>query len=98
MAQALDPAVTLASSDAVAKVRELKRENGKGIWLCGGGGLAAALVTEIDKLVVEIHPVVAGAGIRLFTGDFQPSRWELTDSHVFASGVAAMTSAPRRTS
>ena len=32
-----DPDVELVSGDAVARVRKLKGEDGKGIWLCGGG-------------------------------------------------------------
>ncbi|WP_020669497.1 dihydrofolate reductase family protein [Amycolatopsis nigrescens] len=86
-----DAGIELVTGDPVAKVRELKRSAGGGIWLCGGGGLAGALREEIDELVVKIHPVVAGAGIPMFGGGFRPERYTVTDSRVFDSGVAVLT-------
>lgn len=86
-----DPTVELVDTDPVAKVRELKREDGMGIWLCGGGTLAAALRPEIDELIIKLHPVVAGAGIPLFGGEFSPERYELADTQVFGSGVVHLT-------
>ncbi|GAB2757502.1 dihydrofolate reductase family protein [Amycolatopsis magusensis] len=83
--------VELISGDALARVRELKAEDGLGIWLCGGGGLAEELLPEIDQIVVKIHPVIARAGVPLFTGEFAPARFHLADSRVFGSGVALMT-------
>lgn len=62
------------TDDAVGEVRRLKRQQGAGIWLCGGGSLAAALVEEIDRLVLKVNPVVLGAGIPAFGGDYEPGR------------------------
>ncbi|QFU92889.1 dihydrofolate reductase family protein [Amycolatopsis sp. YIM 10] len=91
MTEAPHPDVELIGENALERVRELKAEDGLGIWLCGGGGLAEELLPEIDRLVVKIHPVIARAGIPLFTGEFAPARFYLTDSRVFDSGVALMT-------
>lgn len=85
------PGVELVAGDAVAKVRELKQEEGKGIWLCGGAKLAATLRDEIDELIVKLHPVVMGDGIPLFAGEFRPERFELANSRVFDSGVVHLT-------
>lgn len=85
-----DPTVEFAT-DPVATVRELKRQPGAGIWLCGGSQLATALRAEIDELVIKLHPVVAGAGIRLFDGDFDPKRYDLTETRPFSSGVVHLT-------
>lgn len=66
--------VEFTDRDPVEVVRELKQESGlrqeaeKGIWLCGGGSLASALIGEIDRLVLKISPVLLGDGIRLFGG------------------------------
>ncbi|MCG6499336.1 dihydrofolate reductase family protein [Kitasatospora sp. A2-31] len=38
-----DAAAEVVSTDPLAKVRELKAHDGKGIWLVGGGELAGAL-------------------------------------------------------
>lgn len=61
-----DPAVELVRHDPVERVRALKREAGGGIWLVGGGTLAAALVSEIDELIVKLSPITTGAGISLW--------------------------------
>jgi dihydrofolate reductase len=58
--------VEFTDRDPVEVVRELKAEDGAGIWLCGGGALAAALADEIDRLALKLNPVLFGAGVRLF--------------------------------
>ncbi|MFJ8584683.1 dihydrofolate reductase family protein [Streptomyces sp. NPDC093595] len=85
-----DPAVTVVPGDPVALVRGLKREEGTGldVWLCGGGRLAGALLSEIDELVVKSYPVVAGAGIPAFDGAFDPTAFEVAERTAFPSGVA----------
>ncbi|MCS7483905.1 dihydrofolate reductase family protein [Umezawaea endophytica] len=83
--------VEVVSGDVLGKVRELKAEDGLGIWLCGGGKLAAALLPEIDELVLKVNPVVLGRGIPLFDGGFPAARFTLEGTRVFESGVAVMT-------
>ncbi|TWD73355.1 dihydrofolate reductase [Kribbella amoyensis] len=91
-AQSPDPAVEFVADDPVEVVRELKRQPGLGIWLCGGGRLAETLWPEIDRLVVKVNPVVIGAGVKLFDGGaFDVRRLELTDHQVYGSGVAVLT-------
>lgn len=83
--------VEVVASDPVAFVRELKTEAGLGIWLCGGGRLAAALVSEIDAIVVKRYPVVFGGGIPMFAGSYAPTRFTLTENRTFDSGAAVQT-------
>ena len=61
-----DPAIELVNTDPVARVRELKAEDGLDIWLCGGGTLAGTLREEIDELHLKVYPVVLGKGVPLF--------------------------------
>lgn len=83
----------------MAKVRELKREDGgdsgdrKDIWLIGGGELAGALYGEIDELIVKLSPLTVGNGIPLFSprAAFDPRRWDLTGHTVLGSGAAFLT-------
>lgn len=84
-----DPAVELVSTDPVARIRALKREEGAGVWLVGGGSLAASLVDEIDQLVLKIAPMTLGAGIPLWGRDAaaRPRTWVPTDRTVLESGV-----------
>ncbi len=80
--------VEFTDRDPVEMVRELKREPGKGIWLCGGGSLAAALVDEIDRLALKVNPVLFGDGIRWFGDrDYAPQRTAPTSVTAFGSGV-----------
>jgi dihydrofolate reductase len=88
-----DPAVELVTSDPVVKVRQLKQEDGKDLWLIGGGELAGALYTEIDQLIVKLGPLTIGTGIPLFgrTAAFEPRIWNLKDHIVLESGAAFLT-------
>ncbi|OKH98894.1 deaminase [Streptomyces sp. CB02923] len=82
-----DPAVTVVGEDPLALVRDLKREEGRDIWLCGGGRLAGALLPEIDELIIKSYPVVAGAGIPVFDGEFDPTLFKVADRTSFANDV-----------
>ncbi|MEV0678418.1 dihydrofolate reductase family protein [Actinosynnema sp. NPDC050436] len=83
--------VEVVSGDVLAKVRELKAEDGLGIYLCGGGKLAAALLPEIDRLVLKVHPIVLGHGIPLFDGDIPAARFTPTATRAFTTGVVFTT-------
>lgn len=87
------PDVTVTSEPPVQLVRKLKAEaSTRDIWLCGGGRLAAALVGEIDRLVLKVNPVTLGRGIRLFeTERYEPQPWRLEHSRPFESGVVMQT-------
>ncbi len=98
-----DPGVELVGTDAVERVRALKAEEGRDIWLCGGGTLAGALRDEIDEIHLKINPVVLGDGIPLFgrTGGAvddgpQIDRYRLRESRTFDSGVALLVYERRR--
>lgn len=88
-----DPNVEVVATDPVAKVRELKQENGKDIWLFGGSEFAGALYPEIDQLIIKLGPLTIGTGIPLFSRDtaFDPRHWQLTNHTVVASGAAFLT-------
>ncbi|MQY18458.1 dihydrofolate reductase family protein [Nocardia macrotermitis] len=86
-----DPDVELIAADPLARVRALKREPGLGIWLCGGGELAQALLPEIDQVFLKLHPIVLGSGRPLFGPAArlpEPNRFRVLTSRVFEDGVA----------
>ncbi|MEV3988436.1 dihydrofolate reductase family protein [Streptomyces sp. NPDC049837] len=85
-----DPAVTV-TDDPVSLVRELKKQDGMDIWLCGGGKLAAALRDEIDELIIKRHPIVLGSGIPLFDGPFTPTNFVPGTTRTFGSGLTITT-------
>ncbi|MEU0491157.1 dihydrofolate reductase family protein [Nocardiopsis sp. NPDC006139] len=93
LGQSPDPAVEVVATDPVARVRELKAEPGRDVWLIGGGELAGVLYPEIDRLVVKLGPLTTGAGIPLFGrgAAFDPRVWNLVDHTVLDSGALFLT-------
>lgn len=86
-----DPNVEIVANDPVGLVRRLKQDSGpevdKDIWLCGGGALAGALSEEIDELIIKSYPVIAGAGISAFTGNFRPIAFRPAQRREFGNGA-----------
>ncbi|MER5420496.1 dihydrofolate reductase family protein [Streptosporangium roseum] len=83
-----DPTVRVETGDPVELVRRLKAEDtGMDIYLCGGGKLAASLLPEIDEIILKSYPVVAGAGIPMFSGEFSPTLFTPTRRESFDNGA-----------
>jgi dihydrofolate reductase len=89
MKESPDPVVTLVSGNLVEVVRDLRSQDGKAIWLCGGADLAAQLFGAglVDELVLEVNPFLMGEGIPLFAGVVQQSPLELFESKNYDNGV-----------
>ena len=85
--EAAAPDVHYVRGDALEVVRELKQRPGLGIWLCGGGKLAAALLPEIEEVELKQHPVLFHRGIPLFDGVGDDVRLARTSIHAYESGV-----------
>lgn len=49
-------------------VQDLKRRQGKNIWICGGANIIHQLINEdlIDEYYISVIPTLLGSGIRLF--------------------------------
>lgn len=78
----------VTADDPVRVVRDLKRQSGGAIWLCGGGALAATLADEIDRLVLKRNPLLFGSGIPLFGArPYRPERFDEIGTTAFGSGV-----------
>ena len=89
--------VEFTDRDPVEAVRELKQASGKGIWLCGGGKLAAALAEEIDHFAFKINPVLFGDGVRLFgERNYAPESVQRSSTTSFESGVVLAEYSRRR--
>lgn len=60
-----DPSVHLVADDVAEFTRKLKRAEGKKIFVIGGGELAQPLLAAglIDKLYLNIHPILLGSGV-----------------------------------
>lgn len=76
------------ASDAVSLVKRLKSEDGKDITVMGGGELGKSLFEAglIDEFGVNIHPVLLGSGIPLFTEMDQRVDLELLECRQLKNG------------
>ncbi|MBS4203469.1 dihydrofolate reductase family protein [Lederbergia citrea] len=66
--------VKFVNEDIVTFTNNLKKEEGKNIWIVGGGDLLHTFLKEklVDELVLTIAPSIIGDGIPLFkVGDYQ---------------------------
>ena len=76
------------SENAGEFVSELKKQPGKDIWLMGGGELAGSLISEnvVDVISLNIHPVLLGRGIPLFSNLSSQVNLELLASKSHKNG------------
>jgi dihydrofolate reductase len=83
-----DPNVELVKSDAVDFVRTLKQAPGKDICLMGGGELAQSLFAAglVDRIGLNIHPILLGAGIPTFRDPGHRVKLALTECRQLDGG------------
>ena len=65
-------------------VAQLRQQQGKDLTVMGGGELIQTLMPHglIDEYLLLIHPLVLGAGRRLFADGGPPASLRLVDSEV----------------
>lgn len=87
------PHIEYVRGEARDFVNELKRKEGKNIWLVGGGQLNAALLKLglIDELILTQIPVILGDGIELFDGDCGERKLKLSESKSYENGIVQHT-------
>jgi dihydrofolate reductase len=93
MQQSPDPAVRVVSTGAADFVRALKQETGRDIYLCGGGNLAAQLLSDglIDELKIKLVPIALGSGVPMLGAIAKPLDLRLTASKIYGNGVLLLT-------
>ncbi len=81
--------VVFTDNDPEDVVSALKKEEGKNIWLVGGGEIAGKLldVGLIDELLLSYHPVVLGKGIPLFSSAGTLQLFETTNVSQYPTGL-----------
>lgn len=87
------PGVTIVSELTRLWMQSLKCEEGKDIWLMGGGEVFRHLLNlgEIDSISVMIVPVLLGSGIPLLPGPYAPTSLKLTAHRLYKSGLVSAT-------
>jgi dihydrofolate reductase len=70
----------------------LREEEGKDIWMMGGGGIIASFLDagEIDEFIIHVIPTFIGEGIPLIEPRHRNVELELLDSHAYEDGVVKL--------
>jgi dihydrofolate reductase len=91
--ESADDSFELVSEDAGRFVRSLKEQEGKDIWLMGGGELARSLFAEgvVDEIALCVHPVLLGSGIQLFPEIGRQIDLELLDCKTHKNGCVQVS-------
>jgi dihydrofolate reductase len=79
------------------QIADLRAEPGQDILVYGSGTVVRALTNLglVDEYHLLVHPVVLGAGQRLFDTVDTPIQWELISAGTFATGVSQLKYRPR---
>jgi dihydrofolate reductase len=83
----------LLQGDAADAVAALKRQQDKDMVVLGSGELTRSLMEHdlVDRYVLLIHPLVLGAGRRLFQDGGPPTALRLLDARTTGTGVVIAT-------
>jgi dihydrofolate reductase len=92
------PNSTLLDADVADAVAQLRQQLGKDLNVMGSGELVQTLMRHnlIDEYLLLIHPLVLGAGRRLFGDGGPPASLRLVDSTVSTTGVVIATYQPEQ--
>lgn len=87
------PDVTFIREDPIKFLEELKSQDGKDIWLIGGGQTNTLVLNAglIDELQVFVMPIILPEGVDLFGSIPAETSLRLLGSHSFSSGAVLLT-------
>ncbi|HEY3425267.1 MAG TPA: dihydrofolate reductase family protein [Negativicutes bacterium] len=80
------------SEDITGFIKNLKKQQGKDIWLVGGGKLIDQFIKQdlIDKYIIAIIPTILGDGILLFIGEDPEIKLKLIETKTVDGMVELM--------
>ncbi len=86
------PGVTIVSELTSSWIKSLKRQQGKDIWLMGGGEVfrRALDLGEVDTISVTVIPVVLGDGTPLLPPPYKATKLKLRTHSVYKSGTLSL--------
>jgi dihydrofolate reductase len=93
-----DDRATFISTDVFNAVTEIKKQDGKDIWLYGGAGLIKTFIREglVDIYRISVHPVALGNGKPLFEDLKERIVLRLIKTTAFKSGVVQLIYEPQK--
>lgn len=87
----------LISDKLIEKIKSLKQEDGKDIWLVGGGVLVSELLNHnlIDEMIIYTMPIIIGEGLPLFPNNPKETIFNLIRSNTLDTGVVELVYQPK---
>ncbi|MBB4037297.1 dihydrofolate reductase [Dysgonomonas hofstadii] len=81
--------IKFITENITERITALRNEQGKDIWLFGGGELISMLLSAnlIDEMQISYIPTILGEGILLFPEQPKGSKWKVIDTKVYDSGI-----------
>jgi dihydrofolate reductase len=88
----VDPGFQLVKGDVKEAVQNIKKWEGKDIWLFGGASLTTSLMNWglVDQLSLAVHPISLGQGKPLFEDIKRRQYWRLLDVQRFSSDLVIL--------
>jgi dihydrofolate reductase len=83
----------IAERGPVEEVRQLRGTDGGDILVVNSVSIIRQLLAgeQVDRLLIDLVPEVAGGGATLFEDGLPPSSWSLTDAVTAADGALLLT-------
>lgn len=84
--------VQFLSDNIIKMVIALKDQQGKDIWLVGGGEIISMLLDNnlVDEMIITYIPKILGDGIPLFPKMKIESNWRLVNTQSYENGVLSV--------
>jgi dihydrofolate reductase len=87
------PGVQVVAESVDKRVKALRGEEGKDIWVFGGGELFRGLLEArlVDTVEVGVIPVLLGGGIPLLPAPAKRTKLKLAGHEIYKAGVVSLT-------
>lgn len=84
--------IQFLSENIIETISNLKEQQGKDIWLVGGGEIISILLDNnlVDEMIITHIPKILGDGIPLFPKMRVESNWKLLNSQSYNNGVLSV--------
>ncbi len=82
----------IISNNIEEEVNQIKKAEGKDIWLFGGASLATDMINAklVDELMISVHPLILGRGKSLFIDIQNRTKLKLIDNKTFSTGLVQL--------
>jgi dihydrofolate reductase len=86
------PGVTVVAENGIEVVRRLRSQEGRDIWLFGGGGLFGSLAAArlVDRLELGVMPVLLGEGVPVMSGIGERVKLKLLEMEQTGLGAVSL--------